>query len=42
MRATRRMSPKDGRSKDYWLVTTEHLKEGLWFRDDDDYKVGMN
>ena len=30
------------RSKDYWLVTTEHLKEGLWFRDDDDYKVGMN
>ena len=42
MRATRRMSPKDGCSKDYWLVTTEHLKEGLWFRDDDDYKVGMN
>ena len=30
------------RSKEYWLVTTEHLKEGLWFRDDDDYKVGMN
>ena len=29
-------------SKDYWLVTTEHLKEGLWFRDDEDYKVGMN
>ena len=29
-------------SKDYWLVTTEHLKEGLWFRDDDDFKVGMN
>ena len=42
MRATRRMRPKDGCSKDYWLVTTEHLKEGLWFRDDDDYKVGMN
>ena len=30
------------RSKDYWLVTTEHLKEGLWFREDADYKVGMN
>ena len=29
-------------SKDYWLVTTEHLKEGLWFRDDEDFKVGMN
>ena len=29
-------------SKDYWLVTTEHLKEGLWFRDEEDYKVGMN
>ena len=28
--------------KHYWLVTTEHLKEGLWFRDDEDYKVGMN
>ena len=28
--------------KYYWLVTTEHLKEGLWFRDDEDYKVGMN
>ena len=35
-------SPKNSRSKDYWLVTTEHLKEGLWFRDDEDYKVGMN
>lgn len=30
------------RTKDYWLVTTEHLKEGLWFREDADYKVGMN
>ena len=28
--------------KYYWLVTTEHLKDGLWFRDDEDYKVGMN
>ena len=25
-----------------WLITTEHLKAGLWFRDDEDYKVGMN
>lgn len=30
------------RSKDFWLVTTKHLKEGLWFREDADYKVGMN
>ena len=36
------MNPKICRSKDYWLVTTEHLKEGLWFRDDEDFKVGMN
>ena len=25
-----------------WLITTEHLKVGLWFRDDEDFKVGMN
>ena len=24
------------------LVTTDHLKDGLWFKDDDDFKVGMN
>ena len=35
-------NPKNCPSKDYWLVTTEHLKEGLWFRDDEDFKVGMN
>ncbi len=28
--------------KYYWLVTTDHLEEGLWFRDEDDFKVGMN
>lgn len=33
---------KNSHIKDYWLVTTEHLKEGLWFRDDGDFKVGMN
>ena len=26
----------------YWLVTTEHLKEGLWFREQEDFKVGMS
>ena len=26
----------------YYLVTTEHLKEGLWFRDEDDFRAGMN
>ena len=25
-----------------WLITTEHLQAGLWFRDEEDYKVGMN
>ena len=42
MMRKRNPSAKNSRPKDYWLVTTEHLKEGLWFRDDDDYKVGMN
>ena len=25
-----------------WLITTEHLETGLWFRDEEDFKVGMN
>ena len=25
-----------------YLVTTEHLEEGLWFREDEDFAVGMN
>ena len=25
-----------------WLITTEHLEAGLWFRDEEDFKVGMN
>lgn len=25
-----------------WLVSTEHLENELWFRDDDDFRVGMN
>lgn len=25
-----------------WLVTTKHLEKELWFRDDEDFKVGMN
>ena len=25
-----------------FLVSTEHLEDKLWFRDDDDFKVGMN
>ena len=28
--------------KKYWLVTTEHLKDKLWFKDEDDFKTGMN
>ncbi|MBQ6761388.1 MAG: transposase [Bacteroidales bacterium] len=26
----------------YYLVTTEHLKAGLWFRDENDFRAGMN
>ena len=25
-----------------WLVTTDHLEEELWFRDEEDFKVAMN
>lgn len=28
--------------KEYWLVTTEHLEDRIWFRKDEDFKVGMN
>lgn len=28
--------------KNYYLVTTEHLEEALWFRDDGDFATGMN
>lgn len=27
---------------EFWLVTTAHLEDRLWFRDDEDFKVGMN
>ena len=26
----------------YYLVSTDHLSKRLWFRDDEDFKVGMN
>ena len=29
-------------SKKFWLITTDHLEEGLWFRDEKDFAVGMN
>jgi len=28
--------------KKYYLVTTEHLEDGLWFRDTEDFVAGMN
>lgn len=28
--------------KKYYLVTTDHLAEGLWFRDERDFIAGMN
>lgn len=30
------------RKKEHWLITTAHLKEGLWFREEADFKVAMN
>ena len=27
---------------DCFLITTNHLSDGLWFRDDEDFKTGMN
>ena len=26
----------------FWLVTTEHLTDRIWFKDEEDFKVGMN
>ena len=28
--------------KRIWLVTTEHLEDGVWFREEQDFVVGMN
>ena len=30
------------KEKSIWLVTTDHLEDGLWFREEADFKVGMN
>ena len=27
---------------EFWLVTTEHLADRLWFKDEEDFKAGMN
>ena len=27
---------------EFWLVTTDHLSTRIWFRDDEDYRMGMN
>lgn len=26
----------------YYLISTEHLEDALWFRDDEDFATGMN
>ena len=28
--------------EEFWFVSTEHLKDTLWFKDDEDFRVGMN
>lgn len=28
--------------KEYWLISTSGMENKLWFRDDEDFKVGMN
>ena len=27
---------------EFWLVTSDHLSDRIWFRDDEDFKMGMN
>lgn len=27
---------------DFWFITTDHLSDRIWFRDNDDFKMGMN
>ncbi|MBO4657821.1 MAG: hypothetical protein J5639_08635 [Bacteroidales bacterium] len=27
---------------EYYLISTEHLTDSLWFRDEEDFKIGMN
>lgn len=27
---------------EFWLVTTDHLTDRIWFRDEEDFRVGMN
>lgn len=27
---------------EFWLATTDHLTDRIWFRDDDDFRMGMN
>ena len=34
--------PRDGEVIEFYFVSTDHLSKGVWFRDDQDYKVGMN
>lgn len=34
--------PNQGSQLEFYLVTTDHLTESIWFRDDQDFKVGMN
>ena len=28
--------------KKIWLVSTDHLEDALWFREEEDFKIGMN
>ena len=34
--------PNQGSPIEFYLVTSDHLTESIWFRDDQDFKVGMN
>lgn len=27
---------------EFWFISTDHLTDRIWFRDDDDFKMGMN
>ena len=32
----------NGNTMEFYLVSTDHLSEALWFKDDEDFKAGMN
>ena len=36
------MFGRNGKTMEFYLVSTDHMSEALWFKDDEDFKAGMN